>query len=170
MSFVGINYCGIALRFIDDNNRLLSFILGCYAYDAPNHSVMHFRAFVDSKLKEYNPQLDSSKVVVCDNEVKMLAAFRDNCTRIGCSDHYLNKQLQHAFQSTEIHINKNTIKKVDCATAQNVFFQVKKIVTHVRCSHGQQHLSMKLQIYNETRLNGAWYLSECVLRVANGIN
>ncbi|CAF1474534.1 unnamed protein product [Rotaria sordida] len=153
--FTGINYCGIALRFIDDNHRLLSFILGCYAYDAPSHSAMHFRAFVDSKLNEYNLQLDLSKFVVCDNEVKMLAAFRDNCTRIGCFDHYLNKQLQHAFESTEIHTNKNTIEKVNCATGQNVFFHVKKIVTHVRRSHRQQHLSMKLQIYSETRFNGA---------------
>ncbi|CAF3987750.1 unnamed protein product [Rotaria sp. Silwood2] len=153
--FTGINYCGIALRYVDDNFRLLSFILGCYVYDAPSHLATHFRAFVNSKLQEYNLQLNSSKFVVSDNEVKMIDAFRDNCTRIGCSDHYLNKQLQHAFESTEIHLNKNKIESVNCATAQNVFLQVKKIVTNVRRSHRQQQLSMELQIYSKTRFNGA---------------
>ncbi|CAF5167377.1 unnamed protein product, partial [Rotaria magnacalcarata] len=32
---------------------------------------------------------------VSDNEPKMLATFRGYCIRVGCADHYLNKQLQH---------------------------------------------------------------------------
>ena len=94
-----MSYCGIGLRHIDDDFRLFSYILGCYPYKAPSHSAAHFRAFVNSKLRECNLQFDSSKFVVSDNEPKMLAAFRDKCTRIGCSNHFLNKQLQHSFES-----------------------------------------------------------------------
>ncbi|CAF2003862.1 unnamed protein product [Rotaria magnacalcarata] len=153
--YTGINYCDIGLRFTDENFKLLSFILGCYVYDAPNHAAVHFREFVDSKLQEYNSQLDSSKFVVSDNEPKMLAAFRDNCQRIGCSDHYLNKQLQHAFESSEIHLNKNILENVNCTAAQNIFSLVKNIVVDIRRSHRQQQQSMKLQVYSETRFNGA---------------
>ncbi len=134
------------MRHVTDNFKLLSFILGCYPYDALSHSAQDFRAFVDTKLQDYNLKLDLSKFVVSDNEMKMLAAFRENCTRVGCSDHYLNKQLQHAFESTEIHLNKNTIEKVNCETAQNTFRQVKSIVTDVRRPHRQQQLSLKLQM------------------------
>ena len=85
----------------------------------------------------------------------MLAAFRDKCTRIGCSDHFLNKQLQHSFESTEIHLNRSTVEKINCETAQNIFLHVKNTVTNVRRSHRQQQLLMKLQIYSETRFKGA---------------
>ncbi|CAF1542534.1 unnamed protein product [Adineta ricciae] len=164
-AFTGINYCGIALRHVDDDFKLLSFILGCYVYDAPSHSAAHFRDFVDSKLQEYNLQLDESKFVVSDNEPKMVAAFREKCRRIGCSDHYLNKQLQHAFESSEIHVNKFTVDKVNCGTAQTVFLQVKNIVTHVRRSHRQQQLSRKLQTYSETRFNGAMIMLDIFQKV-----
>ena len=53
------------------------------------------------KLNEYKSHLDNTEYVVTDNEAKMLSAFREGCTRIGCSDHYLNRQLKHAF---EIHV------------------------------------------------------------------
>lgn len=162
---VGINYCGIAIRYVDDDFKLFSFILGCYVYDAPSHSATHFRDFVDSKLQEYNLQLDASKFVVSDNEPKMIAAFRDKCTRIGCSDHYLNKQLQHSFESTEIYINKATVEKVNCEVAQNIFLNVKKIVTNVRRAHRQQQLSMKLQSYSETRFNGAMIMLDIFRKV-----
>ena len=85
----------------------------------------------------------------------MLAAFRDKCTRIGYSNHFLNKQLQHSFESTEIHLNRSTVEKVNCETAQNIFLHMKSIITNARRSHRQQKLSMKLQIYSETRFNGA---------------
>ncbi len=76
---------------MDENFRLSSFIIDCYPYDAPSHSAPHFRAFIDDKLQEYKIKLDSSQDVVSDNEIKMLAVFRNQCTRIGYSDHYLNK-------------------------------------------------------------------------------
>ncbi|CAF1551253.1 unnamed protein product, partial [Adineta ricciae] len=163
--FTGINYCGIALRFVDDDYKLWSFILGCYPYDAPSHSAVHFRTFVDNKLQEYNLQLDISKFVVSDNEPKMLAAFRDKCTRIGCSDHYLNKQLQHGFESPTIHVNKNTVEKVNCEAAQKTFRQVKQLVTDVRRSHRRQQLSMKLQIYSQTRFSGAMIMLDIFRKV-----
>ena len=73
----------------------------------------------------------------------MAAAFCEKCTRIGCSKHFLNKQLQHSFESTEIHLNRSTVEKVNCETAQNIFLHMKNIVTNVRRSHRQQQLSMK---------------------------
>lgn len=162
---LGVNYCGIAVRFVDERYRLQSFILGCYVYVAVSHSAQHFRDFVDRKLSEYNLQLDSSRFVVSDNEPKMIAAFRDKCKRMGCSDHYLNKQIQHAFESTEIHVNKATIVRVNCDEAQCLFRQVKKIVSNVRRSHRQQQLPIKLQSYSETRFNGAMIMLEVFRQV-----
>ena len=134
-------------------------------YDAVTHSAPHFREFVDRKLSEYNLQLDWSRFVVSDNEPKMIAAFRDMCKRVGCSDHYLNKQLQHAFESTEIRVNKATIVHVNCQEAQCLFRQVKKIVSNVRRSHRQQQLPIKLQGYSETRFNGAMIMLDIFRQV-----
>jgi len=106
-------------------------------------------------LEEYHLKLDETKFVVTDNEPKMLAAFKDECFRVGCSDHYLNKQLQHSFESEKIYSNKNTFEYVSCELAQNIFNQVKTIVGFVRRSHQQQKLSKKLQSYSETRFAGA---------------
>ncbi|CAF5149494.1 unnamed protein product, partial [Rotaria sp. Silwood1] len=103
---------------------------------------------------EYKLQLDSTKFVVTDNEPKILPAFREQCSRVGCADHYLNKQLQHAFQSNQIHLNKNTIESVDCELVQNILNQVKKVLSSVRHSHQQQKLSQKLQTYSEARFGG----------------
>ncbi|CAF5005219.1 unnamed protein product [Rotaria sp. Silwood1] len=85
----------------------------------------------------------------------MLPAFREQCSRVGCADHYLYKQLQHAFQSDQIHLNKNTTEKVNCELVQNIFNQVKKVVSSVRHSHQQEKLSQKLQTHSETRFGGA---------------
>ena len=156
----GVSYCGISLHHVDVNHRLLVFILGCFPYDGESHSAANIRTFVDQKLSEFNLKLNSSKYVVSDNEPKMRAAFRDNCRRVGCSAHYLNKQLSHAFDSTEIHVKKNVIEKVQCDVAQDVFNSVKKIVTFVRRSHKQQQLSRKLQTYSVTRFNSSFFMME----------
>jgi len=95
----------------------------------------------------------------------MIAAFRDECSRIGCSDHYLNKQLQHAFESEQIHVNRNTVEKVNCDIVQYTFKQVKSVVTNVRTSHRQQQLSIKLQAYSKTRFNGAFIMLEIFRQV-----
>ncbi|CAF1448781.1 unnamed protein product [Rotaria sordida] len=154
-TYTGISYCGIALRYVGGDHQLFTFILGCFPYNGVSHSSQHLREFVDKILQEYKLTLDPTKFVVTDNEPKMLSAFREKCFRIGCADHYLNKQLQHAFQSTEIHVNKNSIEKVECELAQDLFLQVKQIVSFVRRSHQQQKLSKKLQTYSESRFAGA---------------
>ena len=151
---LGVSYCGIALRYVDDF-QLYTFILGCVPYDAISHSAVHLREFVNRVLNEYKLQLETTKLVVTDNEPKMLSAFRDQCSRVRCSDHYLSKQLQHAFESEQIHLNRNTVEKVDCDLAQNTFNQVKKIVSSVRRSHQQRKLSRQLQMYSQTRFGGA---------------
>ncbi|CAF4768872.1 unnamed protein product, partial [Rotaria sp. Silwood2] len=120
-----------------------------------SHSAQHLREFVNKILEEYKLQLDSTKFVVTDNEPKMLPPFREQCSRVGCADHYLNKELQQAFQSDQIHLNKNTIEKVNCELVQNIFNQVKKVVSCVRHSHQQQNFSQKFQTYSETRFGGA---------------
>jgi hypothetical protein len=48
----------------------------------------------------------------------MKCAFKDDCIRVGCSAHYLNKILQHAFL-------KNDTK---CDRAQLVFKLVRAII------------------------------------------
>lgn len=154
-TFLGISYCGIALRYVGDDYQLFTFILGCFPYNEINHSAQRVRAFVDKKLEEYKLKLDAAKYVVTDNEPKMLSTFRDQCSHVGCADHYLNKQLQHAFESDEIHISGNSIEKVECKVAQCIFLQVKRIVSSIRRSHQQQKLSKKLQTYSETRFGGA---------------
>ncbi len=117
--------------------------MGCFPYNAATHSAQHLREFVNKVLQEYKRELDSTKFVVTDNEPKMLSAFREQCCPAGCADHYLNKQLQHGFESDQIHLNKNNIEKVNCELIQNIFSQVKKVVSFVRRSHQQQKLSRK---------------------------
>ncbi|CAF5137493.1 unnamed protein product, partial [Rotaria sp. Silwood1] len=117
----GISYCGIALRYVGEYSQLFMFIIGCFPYIAASHSAPNLREFVNKILEEYKLQLESTKFVVTDDEPKMLPAFRKQCSRVRCADHYLNKQLQHGFQSDQIHLNKNTIEKVDCELVQNIF-------------------------------------------------
>ncbi|CAF3646038.1 unnamed protein product, partial [Rotaria socialis] len=148
-------YCGVALRYVTDDFQLFTFILGCFPYNAASHSTQHLCEFVNKVLAEYNPVLGTTKFVVTDNEAKMLAAFREQCCRIGCADHYLNKQSQHAFQSEKKHSNRSTFEAGGCELAQTVFGHVKKIVSFVRHSHKQQKLPRELQNYSETRFAGA---------------
>ncbi|CAF5183039.1 unnamed protein product, partial [Rotaria sp. Silwood1] len=118
---LGISYCGIALRYVGEYSQLFTFIIGCFPYNAASHSAQHFREFVNKILEEYKVQLDSTKFVVTANEPRILPALREQCSRVGCADHYLNNQLQHAFQSDQIHLNKNIIEKVDCELVRNSF-------------------------------------------------
>lgn len=83
----------------------------------------------------------------------MRAAFKDQCTRKGCSIHYLNKQLEHSFTSTVV--DKQPVK---CDIVQELFQNVRTVVTHVRRSHRQVKLKRKLQIYSDTRFSGAFYM------------
>ena len=155
-----MHFGGLSLHHIDERNLLHVFILGCYPYDESDQKAPTTRAFVENILNDYGLKLDNDKYVMSDNENKMKCAFNSNCKRIGCSAHYLNKQLEHAFTS-------DTIDKqsVDCDEVQALFKLVKSLVTHIRRSHKQLKLSRKLQTYSETRFNGAFYMLNVFLAV-----
>jgi len=118
------------------------------------------RSFVDDTLKTFGLALDQEKFVVTDNEPTMLCTFNAGCKRIGCSDHYINKQLQHTF-TTKI-ING---KSVDCDLAQELFNNVKTIVSNIRRVHKQQNLSKKLVSYSDTRFSGAYAMLNVFLSI-----
>lgn len=101
---------------------------------------MNIRKFVESKLAEYKLKLSETIYVVTDNESKMVATFKTGSKRIGCSVHYINKQLEHAF-------NKKEIDKlpVACDVAQEIFDRIKKIVAYVRRSHKQTKMSKHIR-------------------------
>ena len=104
--------------------------------------------------------LNNETFVVTDNENRMKAAFRDSCSRVGCSIHYLNKQLEHAFTSKEIDQ-----VKVNCDIVQSMFSNIRSIVSHMSRSHKQCKLSHKLQTYSNTRFNGAFITMDIFLLV-----
>jgi len=156
MSFfnvLGLSYCGLALRHITFEFKLYNLILGCVLYDIESQSANNIRLFVDEQLSLYALSLNSTIYVVTDNENKMKAAFRDECLRIGCSIHYVNKQLEHSFTSSAIDQ-----KPVKCDEIEYLFSNVKQICTHVRRTHRQVKLKQKLQLYSDTRFNGAFYM------------
>jgi len=161
---LGLSYCGLALRCVTVDYKLQNFILGCVLYDFESQSANNIRAFVDSQLFSYGLVLNDVLFVVSDNENKMRAAFKDKCIRIGFSIHYLNKQLEHSFTSLEI--DKKLVK---CDIVQNLFQNVKTVVAHVRRSHRQVKLKRKLQIYSDTRFNGAFYMLNVFLMVFDDI-
>ncbi|CAF1548897.1 unnamed protein product, partial [Adineta ricciae] len=155
-----ISYCGLALRHVTKDFKLQNFILGCFMYDMESQTAPNIRQFVESHLLSFGLTLDDSKFVVTDNENKMRAAFKTGCIRVGCSIHYLNKQVEHSFTSTDIDH-----KPVNCHTAQDLFERTKRIVAHVRRSHRQMKLERKLQTYSDTRFSGAFYMLEVFLKV-----
>jgi len=158
--FSGVSYCGIALFYLNDELKLHVFILGCFPYDRDNQTANQVRQFVDAKLMEFHLSLDNSKFVVSDNENKMKSAFKDSCVRIGCSIHYINKQLEHCF-TTDV-VDKAPVK---CDIVQQMFAHIRKVVTHTRRTHKQSKLSRKLQSYSDTRFNGAFFTMEVFLVV-----
>ena len=90
-----------------------------------------------------------------DNENKMKCAFKDDCVRIGCSAHYLNKILQHAF----------TNNNANCDAAQLLFKLVRAIITNIRQSHTQSLLSTCLVNYSDTRFSGIYLMFDSFLKV-----
>ena len=162
--YTGMQFGGISIHHIDDKNQLHAYILGCYPYDESDQKAPTVRAFVEKELGEYGLQLNEDNYVMSDNENKMKCAFSLKCIRIGCSCHYLNKQLEHAFTS-------ETVDKqpVDCPEVQALFRQVKTLVTHIRRSHKQLKLLKKLQTYSDTRFNGAFSMLNAFLSVFDEI-
>ncbi|CAF2512163.1 unnamed protein product [Rotaria sp. Silwood2] len=156
----GVQFCGIALHHVTSRLELQDWILGCYPYDCENHSALQVRQFVNSKLSEFHLKLDNEIFVVTDNKNCMKAAFKESCSRIGCSIHYLNKQLEHAFMTKEIDK-----VKVNCNVAQEMFSNIRKIVAHMTRSHKQCKLSHKIKSYSETRFNRAFITMDIFLLV-----
>ena len=113
------------------------------------------RKFVDDCLSEYCLRLTDDTYVVTDNENKMKSCFQSGTKRIGCADHYLNKLIEHAF----------TGKHDQTAEISLLFSTIKTIVVHLRRSHRQASLSTKVQLYSDTRFNGAFFMLESFLNV-----
>lgn len=143
----GVHFCGATIREIDSDFYLHSFCLGCKPYNLANQTSPNIRKFIDDLLLEYGISLDTHSFIVTDNEPKMLAALR-GANRIGCSDHYVNKVLEHLFTSSNSH----------CSEVIQVFELVKSLVANFRRSHYQVKLSRKLQTFSVTRFSGAYYM------------
>lgn len=141
------------MHHITKDWKLQCFVLGCYPYDLESCSAMNTRKFVESKLADYKLQLNESIYVVSDNEPKVVASFKSKCQRVGCSAHYINKQLEHGFTKKEIDK-----APVACEIVQAVFSRVKGLVVHLKRSHKQTKMSKRVQTYSETRFNGAYHM------------
>ncbi|CAF4291808.1 unnamed protein product, partial [Rotaria sordida] len=135
---VGLSYCGLAINHIDPKFQSEIFILGCFPYEMENKRAATIRLFVDDILSGCGLKLDEQKFVMTDNEPTMRCTFNQNCKRVGCSDHYINKQLQHAFTTEKIDG-----ELVNCESTQEMFNDVKNIVSSIRRMHKQQNLSKK---------------------------
>ncbi|CAM4848544.1 unnamed protein product, partial [Rotaria magnacalcarata] len=119
--------------------QLYAFILGYYPYDRDNQSSSQMRQFVDAKLLEFDLSVENSKFVATDNENKMKSCFKDPCIRIGCSIHYLSKQLEHCFTSV-------TLEKIP-----------------------QSKSPRTLQSYPDNRFNGAFLTMNVFLTLFNDL-
>ncbi len=142
-----MHFCGVSLRTVDSDFYLHSFCLGCKPYTLENQTAPNIRKFIDDFLLDYGLSLNSNSFIVTDNEPKMLAALR-GANRVGCSDHYLNKILEHSF----------TITKSNCIDIIQTFDVIKSLVSNFRRSHKQVKLSRKLQTFSPTRFSGAYYM------------
>ncbi|CAF1285589.1 unnamed protein product [Rotaria sordida] len=149
--FTGLSYCGISHSHIDPEFQSYMFSIGCFPYEMENKRAPTIRTFVNDTLKDFGLVLDQEKFVVTDNEPTMLCTFNTDCKRIGCSDHYINKQFQHTFTTKTIDG-----KFVNCDLAQGLFNNVKTLVSNIRRIHKQQNLSKKLVLYSDTRFSGAY--------------
>jgi hypothetical protein len=57
---------------------------------------------VNEFLKEFELELHHDIFIGTNNENKMKCDFKEDVECVGCSAHYLNKILQHAFTMDEI--------------------------------------------------------------------
>ncbi|CAF3988536.1 unnamed protein product [Rotaria magnacalcarata] len=150
-----IHYGGLSIHYIDSQWQLRLFTFACQAFDYETQHTINIRSFVDRVLDEFNLRLNDNVFAVTDNENKMKSAFKENVKRIGCSAHYVNKILQHAF----------TYDYIQCDGAQSLFKTVRSIVTKVRQCHKQSSLSSHLQNYCDTRFSGVYIMLDSFLEV-----
>ncbi len=151
----GIHYGGLSLHYIDEQSQLRLFTLSCQAYDFETQHAVNIRAFVNKVLQEYGLFLNDDIFIVTDNENKMKSAFKDDCMRVGCSAHYINKILQHAF----------LYKNIKCDAAQLLFKLIRAIISHIRQSHKQSLLSTCPVNYSDTRFSGVYLMFNSFLKV-----
>ena len=92
MIFIAVIYSLFSYLFPTalSSQFLYCFVSGCYSYDLESHNAVNTRQFFESKLADYKLEFNHSVYVVSDNEAKMLAAFKLNCKRLGCSVRYIN--------------------------------------------------------------------------------
>ncbi|CAF3281405.1 unnamed protein product [Rotaria sp. Silwood2] len=145
--YSGIHFCGVTVRATDSDFYLHNFCLCCKPYTLENQTALNIRKFIDELLLEYGLSLNTNSFIITDNEPKMIAALR-GANRVGCSDHYINKILEHSF----------TLSKSGCVEVVQTFDVVKSLVANFRRSHRQINLSRKLQTYSSTRFSGAYYM------------
>ncbi|CAF1449139.1 unnamed protein product [Rotaria sp. Silwood1] len=132
---VSIHFCGVTVRATDSDFYLHSFCLCCKPYSLENPTAPNIRKFVDELLLEYGLSLNTNSFIITDNEPKMIAALR-GANRVGCSDHYINKILEHSF----------TISKSGCVEVVQTFDVIKSLVANFRRSHRQNVFNLT---YNE---------------------
>lgn len=85
----------------------------------------------------------------------MKYAFKNYVQRIGCSAHFLNKVLQHAFTNND----------TKCDVARSLFKTVRAIITNIRQCHKQSLLSACLVNYSDTRYSGIYLMFDSFLKV-----
>ena len=142
---------------VDDDFHLQIFILACKLYDLPNQKSHNIRDFVNKTLEEFGLNVNKGMFVVSDNEPKMVCAFNEGATRVGCSAHYVNKVIEHAFESD----------KSVCSAVQNLYMTVRDIVSHIRQSHKQSSLSLCVQNYCKTRFSTVYIMLDIFSKVYN---
>ncbi|CAF1537198.1 unnamed protein product [Rotaria sp. Silwood1] len=124
--YSGIHFCGVTIRATDSDFYLHSFCLCCKPYTPENQTAPNIRKFIDEILSEYGLSLNTNSFIITDNEPKIIAALRGT-NRVGCSDHYINKILEHSF----------TLSKSGCVEVIQTFDVIKSLVASFRRSHRQ---------------------------------
>ncbi|CAF5155831.1 unnamed protein product, partial [Rotaria sp. Silwood1] len=120
------HFCGVTIHATDSDFYLHSFCLCCKPYTPENQTAPNIRKFIDEILSEYGLSLNTNSFIITDNEPKIIAALRGT-NRVGCSDHYINKILEHSF----------TLSKSGCVEVIQTFDVIKSLVASFRRSHRQ---------------------------------
>jgi hypothetical protein len=108
-------------------------------------------------LEEFDLKVSEDMFVVSDNEPKMVWAFKDGTTRIGCSAHYINIVIEHAFEFND-HL---------CAGIQNLFWIVRYIISYIRQSQKQSSLFVCVENYCKARFSTVYIMLNTFFMVYN---
>ena len=153
----GLHYGEVSLHFVNSSFYLRIFVLACKLYDLPSQKAHQIHDFLSTVLEEFNRKLNEDTFVVSDNGPKMDCAFKDEAALVECSGHYINKTIEHAFESNE------TL----CTGVQNLFTIVRDIIGCIRHSHKQSSLFVCIENYCKTRFSTAYIMLNSFLAVYN---